>query len=76
MPGGRRRRDTRLAPDKAELHRNLGMLLAELGRIAEARAAYEKAVALQPRCGAAYLNLVYCDKVVSIRRRPPAFAIG
>jgi tetratricopeptide (TPR) repeat protein len=52
-----------LKPDDAHIYSNLGRLLGELGRLAQARVAFEKAVVLLPRCGAAYLNLVHCDKV-------------
>ena len=38
----------RLEPDRAEAHYNLGVLLADAGRLAEAIEAFRRAVALDP----------------------------
>ena len=40
---------SRLKPDLAGAHHNLGVVLMELGRLTEAREAAERAVALAPR---------------------------
>ncbi len=44
-------------PDCAELHSNLGSMLAEQGRLDEARAAFETAIALRPEFAQAHCNL-------------------
>ena len=46
-----------LAPDVAAFHLHLGDALMELGRAAEAIAAYERALALQPDNAEAYANI-------------------
>jgi len=42
---------------KAEIHSDLGFIFARLRRFAEARAEYEKALELDPRCSSALYNL-------------------
>jgi Tfp pilus assembly protein PilF len=47
----------RLEPDAADVHNNLGGLLAKGGRLAEARAQFEEAVRLKPDYREARTNL-------------------
>jgi Flp pilus assembly protein TadD len=44
-------------PDDATVHFDLGYAYTALGRIDEAKSEYHKAIALDPKMGAAYLNL-------------------
>lgn len=44
-------------PDDAEVHFNLGFAYTAMQRPADARTEYEKAISLDPKMGAAYLNL-------------------
>lgn len=46
-----------LAPDVAEIHNNLGLGLAKLGRTDEAQMELEKAVAMKPSLGPAWMTL-------------------
>lgn len=46
-----------LRPDHADTHANLGVALAEVGRLDEAIACWRRALGLQPRCSAALVNL-------------------
>lgn len=46
-----------LAPDVAEIHNNLGLGLAKLGRTDEAQVELEKAVAMKPSLGPAWMTL-------------------
>lgn len=48
-----------LAPDVPELHNNLGTVLKEQGRLNEARASFEQAVALRSNYAAAHSNLLF-----------------
>ncbi len=45
-----------ILPDKAFLRVNLGNALRQLGKVAEARAAYDKAASLDPNFAGTYLN--------------------
>jgi Flp pilus assembly protein TadD len=47
----------RLAPDAADFHVNLGLLLTERSRVSEAAAAFERAVVLRPNDAALHNNL-------------------
>ncbi len=44
-------------PDDATVHFDLGYVYTALDRVADAEAEYKKAIALDPKMGAAYLNL-------------------
>jgi Flp pilus assembly protein TadD len=46
-----------LAPQNAEYRYKLGLALSELGRLGDARAALEQAVALEPQFARAWYNL-------------------
>jgi Flp pilus assembly protein TadD len=46
-----------LKPDFAEAHNNLGNTLKELGRLDEAEASYNQAIALKPDYAEAHRNL-------------------
>jgi Flp pilus assembly protein TadD len=46
-----------LKPDYAEAHSNLGNTLKELGRLDEAEASYNQAIALKPDYAEAHSNL-------------------
>ena len=48
---------TALKPDYAEAHSNLGTTLKELGRLDEAVASYNQAIALKPDYAEAHSNL-------------------
>jgi protein O-GlcNAc transferase len=56
---GAYRQALRLAPHAPELHNNLGTVLKEQGRIDEARAAFQLAIALRPNYAAAHSNLLF-----------------
>lgn len=47
----------RRAPDLAEAHANLGLLLDRAGRAGEAEEHYRRAIACDPGCGETHLNL-------------------
>jgi tetratricopeptide (TPR) repeat protein len=53
------------APANVDGHYNRGNALKELGRFAEARAAFGQALALDPRCAAAYHDLVDSCRIES-----------
>ncbi len=51
------RRAAELAPDSAECHGNLGLVLAAAGHAVEAMAAYRRAVSIKPDFAEAHVNL-------------------
>jgi Flp pilus assembly protein TadD len=55
------RRAVALAPQDPELHNNIGVICFELGRLEEARAAFEHAIEVEPDYLAARLNLIDLD---------------
>jgi tetratricopeptide (TPR) repeat protein len=59
------RRAITLKPDFADAHNNIGNLQKELGEIAAARTAYERAIALDPNEVAYYVNFVDAKKFVA-----------
>lgn len=58
------RRALRVKPDLADAHNDMGNALKELGRLAEARDAFVKALELDPGNGGFYLNLAVCKRFV------------
>ena len=65
-------RSVHYAPDRASAHNTLGTILTRLGRLLEARRAYERARALDPRAAYVLNNLCY----LSFLEGRPADAIA